>query len=299
MDYGALLTAIEAGGANGASLAERFCVSRTMIWKAVKQLRAEGVCIEGTAGEGYRLVDAAGFGLHTLQWRLDRPVHFFDRCGSTNVEARRLAAAQPEPGGIVVVADAQDQGRGRLGRDWLAEPGKNLLFSVVMEPEVLPQMAPVCVLAWAAAMAEVLGCQVKWPNDLMAPSGKKMGGILAELSAEAERVRFVVLGVGINVNQTNFEGLPDATSLACMHGKPFDRAALLSRLLTAIESVETRGAPALDRWRARSHTLGKRVRVGELEGVATDVREDGALLIDGQPVLAGDVHMLGSSQSPG
>jgi len=299
MDYGALLTAIDDGGANGASLAERFSVSRTMIWKAVKQLRAEGVRIEGTAGEGYRLVDGSGFGRHTLQWRLNRPVHYFDRCGSTNVEARRLAGLAESPAGTVVVADAQDQGRGRLGREWESESGKNLLFSLVLEPQVLPQMAPVCVLAWAAAMADVLDCQVKWPNDLMAPSGKKLGGILAELSAEAERVRFVVLGVGINVNQTHFDGLPDATSLASIRGESLDRAALLAQLVAAVESVDTRTAPSLERWRARSHTLGKRVRVGELEGLASDVRDDGALLVDGQPVLAGDVHMLGSNPSRG
>jgi BirA family biotin operon repressor/biotin-[acetyl-CoA-carboxylase] ligase len=299
MDYGALLSAIEDGGANGASLAEHFKVSRTMIWKAVKQLRAEGVRIEGTAGEGYRLVDGAGFGRHTLAWRLGRPVHFFERCGSTNVEARKIASASTHPAGTMVVADSQEQGRGRLGRQWVAEHGQNLLFSLVLKPTVLPQLAPVCVLAWAAAMAEVLDCQVKWPNDLMSPSGQKLGGILAELSAEAERVRFVVLGVGINVNQTEFRGLPDATSLSLLHGKPIDRAALLARLVEAVEAVNTDSPPALTQWRKRSHTLGKRVRVGDVQGLASDVRDDGALLIDGQAVLAGDVQMLGFSPSGG
>jgi BirA family biotin operon repressor/biotin-[acetyl-CoA-carboxylase] ligase len=297
MDYGAVLSAIDDGGANGASLAERFSVSRTMIWKAVKQLRAEGIRIEGTAGEGYRLMDGAGFGRHTLEWRLRRPVHYFERCGSTNVEARRLASASEHPAGTIVVADMQEEGRGRLGRQWVADYGQNLLFSLVLKPTVLPQLAPVCVLAWAAAMAEVLDCQVKWPNDLLAPSGQKLGGILAELSAEAERVRFVVLGVGINVNQTEFPGLPGATSLASIEGESIDRAALLARLVAAVEAVDTDSPPDLKQWKERSHTLGKYVRVGEVEGLASDVRDDGALLIDGQAVLAGDVQMLGLSPS--
>ena len=110
---------------------------------------------------------------------------------------------------------------------------------------------------------------------------------------------FVVLGVGINVNQVDFPGLPGATSLASIRGKPFDRAALLARLVAAVEAVDTDSPPGLEQWRERSHTLGKRVRVGDVQGLASDVREDGALLIDGQAVLAGDVQMLGVSPSGG
>jgi len=220
MELGALLTAISEGGANGAALAAKLGVSRTMVWKGMQALRAEGVVIEGEAGSGYRLVDAAGFGPQTLAWRLGRPVHFFERCGSTNVEARAKAEAAAHPGGLLVVADQQEAGRGRLGRSWDTEAGTNLMFSLVLVPEVLPQLAPVCVLAWAAAMAEVLDCSVKWPNDLITAEGKKLGGILAELSAEAERVRFVVLGVGINANQVDFPGLPQATSWPCTRVLP-------------------------------------------------------------------------------
>ena len=293
MNHSALLTTIRAGGATGSSLAKEFGVSRTAVWKAVKQLRAEGIQIEGTAGEGYRMVSESGFGVHTLTWRLGRPVHYFDRCGSTNVEARRMASAMTSPAGTLVVADVQEAGRGRLGREWSADYRENLLFSLVMQPNVLPQQAPVCVLAWAAAMAEVLDCKVKWPNDLITNDGYKIGGILAELSAEAERVCFVVLGVGINVNQVDFPGLPNATSMARIRGERLDRAQLLADLVRAVEGVNTSAVPDLGQWRRRSHTLGRRVRIGDVEGTATDLREDGALLVDGVAVLAGDVHMLG------
>ena len=147
MDTADLLAAISNGGANGSSLAERFGVSRTVVWKRMQQLRAEGVVIEGAAGEGYTLVDAAGFGPWTLGWRCQRPVQFFECCGSTNVEARILADSHSSPAGLLVVADQQDAGRGRLGRTWSTEPGHNLLFSIVLKPQVVPQLAPVCVLA--------------------------------------------------------------------------------------------------------------------------------------------------------
>jgi len=292
MELSALLSAIAEGGTNGASLATQLGVSRTMIWKGMQSLRSEGLIIEGEAGSGYRLVDSAGFGKHTLEWRLGRAVQFFESCSSTNVEARALAEAATDPGGLIVVADQQEAGRGRLGRTWESRAGENLMFSVTMVPSVLPQLAPVCVLAWAAAMAEVLDCMVKWPNDLITDDGLKLGGILAELSSEAERVRFVVLGVGINVNQRDFPGLPQATSVAVQRGESIDRARLLARLVGAIESVSTAGTPSLDTWRARSHTLGKRVRIGEIEGLAEDVRDDGALIVDGVAVLAGDVELI-------
>lgn len=292
MDLAQLLAAIAEGGANGAQLADRFGVSRTMVWKGMQTLRQEGLEIEGEAGQGYTLVSDAGFGRYTLGWRLSRDVTFFSECGSTNAEARRIAESLDDPAGTLVVADAQTAGRGRLGRQWESARGENLLFSLVLCPPVPPQQAPVCVLAWAAAMAEALNCQVKWPNDLITKEGRKLGGILAELSAEAERVRFVVLGVGINVNQNDFPGLPLATSLRRETGEVLDRARLLTHLVKAVEAVPTSGQPDLATWRARSHTLGRRVRVGDVEGVATDVRDDGALLVGGQPVLAGDVSLV-------
>ena len=294
MDAGRLLEAIAAGGANGAALAERFGVSRTAIWKTMEQLRREGVVIRGTAGEGYALVDPAGFGPQTLGWRLGREVVFHHECGSTNIEARALADGADDPTGLVVVADQQHAGRGRLGRRWETAAGQNLLFSLVLTPAVLPQFAPVCVLAWAAAMADELDCLVKWPNDLVTRDGKKLGGILAELSSEAETIRYVVLGVGINANQQDFPGLPHATSLAAERGEAIDRAEWLARLVKAIEAVAIGRFPSLDGWRRRSHTLGKRVRVNGIEGVASDLREDGALIVDGQVILAGDVELVGS-----
>jgi BirA family biotin operon repressor/biotin-[acetyl-CoA-carboxylase] ligase len=298
VDKIALLRAIGDGGAAGSALAERFGVSRAAVWKAVQALRKEGLQIEGTAGEGYRLIPGGGFGPASLSLLLQRDVHFFARCGSTNTEARRLLVDAPAAP-VLVVADAQDAGRGRLGRSWESAPGENLMFSLVLRPQVPPQQAATCVLAWAAAMAAVIGCQVKWPNDLVTPDGLKLGGILAELQAEAERVRSVTLGVGINVNQLDFPDLPGASSLKIQTAEHQDRAELLRRLVQAVEAVPTRGGPSLELWRELSHTLGRRVRVGEVEGRAGAIRDDGALLIDGVAVLAGDVQLLAQEPTTG
>ncbi len=305
MDLPAVLAAVADGPVSGAALADRFGVTRSMVWKAVEALRAEGLGISG-GRNGYTLDDPAGFGPATLAWRTDawrtgRQVAFHPSCGSTNVLARNAARAwsgPPSPGPIVV-ADHQTEGRGRRGRTWQSRPGENLLFSLVLRPPVAPTLAARCVLQWAAAMAEALDLRVKWPNDLVTEDGDKVAGVLAALDVAAEpfgagaTVRHVIVGVGINVNQRDFgDDLPGATSLAARAGRSLDRAALLGRLVAAIETTELSGPDPLGPWRARSHTLGRRVRIGEIEGVANAIREDGALLVGGHPVLTGDVELL-------
>lgn len=289
MNQVALIEAISQGPISGSDLAARFGVSRAMVWKGIEALRAEGLSI--SAKGGYALEDASGFGEATLSWRCGRAVHFHPTADSTNRLARALAGEGKTD--AVVVADYQTAGRGRRGRTWEARPGENLLFSLVLTPAVPPQHAPRCVLIWAAAMAEVLGVWLKWPNDLVDEQGRKLGGILAEMESEGEQVRCVILGVGLNVNQARFEGLPMATSLAALRGEPQDRAALLARLVEAIETADVVSGD-LSRWRAVSHTLGRRVRIGSIEGIAEALREDGALIVAGQAVLAGDVEMIGS-----
>jgi len=295
MDHVDLLARIVAGPVSGQALAEELGVSRTAVWKAVEQLRAEGLGIDSRGG--YRLSDPVGFGPVTLAWRCGRPVTYRAECASTNRLAREAAAGD---GPQVVVADHQSGGRGRLGRSWQSPPGQNLLFSVVMRPKLTPAEAPRCVLAWAAAIAGVLDVKLKWPNDLVDDEGRKLGGFLAELEAGGDtfgtgpRIRHVVLGLGLNVNQVDFPpDLPAATSLRVLRGHPHDRAALLGRMLRAVDAVDPGRSDALDPWRARAHTLGRRVRVGPVEGIAEALRDDGALIVDGQPVVAGDVELVG------
>jgi BirA family transcriptional regulator, biotin operon repressor / biotin---[acetyl-CoA-carboxylase] ligase len=233
-----------------------------------------------------------------LRRALGRPVQVLDRCDSTNRVAREAAARWPGPPapGPLVVAEHQTAGRGRRGRTWEATPGDNLLFSLVLAPRVPADRAARCVMVWAAAMAEALDLRVKWPNDLVTAEHTKVAGILAELelrpTADGAGVRHIVLGVGVNVNQTAFPGLPQATSLARERGAPQDRAALLLRLVRAIEAAPVRGDAGLALWRERSATLGRQVEVAGVRGLAEDIRDDGALIVGGRAVLAGDVSLL-------
>ena len=219
------------------------------------------------------------------------PVVSLDEVGSTQTEARRLADAGA-PEGTVVRAEHQTRGRGRLGRDWVDEPGSALLISIVLRPAVevsrLPQLSLVAGIAIAEALGKTsrLPVAVEWPNDLLI-RGLKVGGILAESSIGADGVAVVILGIGINVNQTRFAGdlQGRATSLAREGARPFDRECLLTAVLERLEAWYRRWAgegfgPVREAWRRGSATLGQRVAIGQgVEGIAEDLAEDGALLV--------------------
>ena len=217
-----------------------------------------------------------------------RPVVYLQSCDSTNRVARDLGR---EGGTGLVLAEHQEAGRGRLGRRWTSEPGQNLTFSLILRPRIPAVQAPRAVLIWAAALAAALDLRVKWPNDLVDEAGHKVAGLLAELETAGDQVDFIVLGVGLNVNQTSFPDLPNAASLATVRGGPQDRLEVLRAAVGAVYAAEP-ARDGLALWRARAHTLGRQVRVGEVVGTATGIRDDGALLIDGHPILAGDVEMV-------
>jgi BirA family biotin operon repressor/biotin-[acetyl-CoA-carboxylase] ligase len=235
-----------------------------------------------------------------LEWsaRLGRSCWFHEHIGSTNDEAFALARAGA-PHGSLVLADAQSAGRGRLGRSWFSPPGLNLYFSVILRPQTAPAETALITLAAGVAIAETLGLRLKWPNDVVDPGFRKVAGLLSEMDVVQGAVAFVVLGVGLNVNQPDFPAdLPEAASLRMLLGEPLDRAAVLAGLLPALErrvtQIRDERAAVLEAWAGLS-ALGERtLRAGELEGVAVGLRPDGALLLrdaEGRihPVLAGDV----------
>ena len=221
---------------------------------------------------------------------------------STQRVAREWAA-EGAPHGSAVRADWQSAGRGRLGRIWVGEPGKNLLLSVILRPGGEAREAPLLSLGAAAGLAVTFGLRVKWPNDLVSADGRKVGGILAELETDGAAVRHVILGLGLNVNQGEFPKEIHAASLAGLaaageiDASPWAVAGGLALNGVAEDAVRAILAWSshpgrLDLWRSRSNTLGRRVRVGDREGVATGLREDGALMLDGEAMLAGDVEMV-------
>jgi len=223
---------------------------------------------------------------------VSRPVVSLGEVGSTQTEARRLAEAGA-PEGTVVRAEHQTQGRGRLGRDWVDEPGSALLVSIILRPPVevsrLPQLSLVAGVAVAEAIGEASGLPVAvaWPNDLLI-RGLKVAGILAESFAGSGGAGpVVILGIGINVNQTRFAAnlAGRAASLALEAGHPFDRDGALAAVLERLEAWYRRWltegfGPIREAWRQGSATLGRRVTTdGGAAGIAEDLAEDGALLV--------------------
>jgi BirA family biotin operon repressor/biotin-[acetyl-CoA-carboxylase] ligase len=218
-------------------------------------------------------------------------------CASTSDEVARLGRQGDAAEGLLVIADHQTGGRGRLGRVWHSPPGENLYLSLLLRPRIPPALVPPLTLLVGAVTAEVLATlgaapRLKWPNDVLLPTTRglrKAAGILVEMASEREHVRQVVVGVGLNVNGRVFPAeLADrATSLAMVLGRGFDRGTLAAGLLNALEPAYDRfssdgPAEALARWRDHA-ALGLPCRVereGEvIEGVTAGIDEQGALLV--------------------
>ena len=305
-----LLSALEEGPVDGPTLADRVGVSRAAVWKQVEALRNEGFVIESGDG-GYRVVDVPDYGAAAVAFDLDAPytVEYHDRLASTNDRARELAADGAED--VVVVADEQTGGRGRLDRAWTA-PAGGIWASLVLRPERPPAEVPMYTLAAAVAVARAareagVEATIKWPNDVLVAGAdgdeRKLAGILTEMEGEADRVSWLVVGVGVNAN-LDPEALPgDATSLRAETGGDVDRrrfAATLLERFAALAETADRSDEILAAWRERASTLGRRVRVdtaeGVVEGTAVDVTEPGALVVDTDEgrrrVHAGDCEHL-------
>lgn len=240
--------------------------------------------------------------------RIGRAYRFLAVCASTNDEAARIG----DPDGLVVVADAQTGGRGRLGRAWHSPPGANLHVSILLRPAIAAHRVPPLTLLVGAVTAQVLQAtgarpQLKWPNDVLLATGsghaRKVAGILTEMASERDRVRHVVVGIGLNVNTLSFPAALEAraTSLCAATGREHDRRALLVALLEAFEPAYDRfcadgPADAIAHWRSYG-ALGQPCRIERdgtvVEGTAEDIDPDGALVLrDGH----GHIHRVVSGE---
>ncbi len=245
-------------------------------------------------------------------------VIYFKSVGSTNDELKKLAA-QNAPEGSLAITEEQVAGRGRFSRIWVAPPSSSLLMSLLFRPTFLPPtraqwLTMLCALAATDAIYAVTGISVgiKWPNDLMA-GGKKLAGVLTELSVLGDSLDWVIVGMGLNVN-VDFSTLPPidgqslaetATSLQSITGKPVSRAALLKAYLLQVEAryaAIRAGESPVEEWRSRLETLGQTVSVQtpekRISGLAEGVSPEGALLVRTdagmvETVLAGDVSLRG------
>jgi len=303
---------------SGEELGRQLSISRTAVSKQIQKLRLEGYDIESTVSQGHRLLRLPD---------LLRPeevcprlttnimgseIYYFSEIGSTNDEAKKRAVAGC-PEGTLVITETQLGGRGRLSRGWFSPVAKGIWFSVVLRPPFPPQEAPKCTLMAAVALnraiRDITGirCGIKWPNDILC-NGRKLVGILTEMSAEMDAINHIVIGMGINVNIDAEEIPPDlkeiATSISMESGAAVSRIDLFIRVLERLEElylqVRSSGfAAVLDVWREESITLGRMVNViapdKSFVGKALDIDGDGALLVETEQgverVLAGDVSI--------
>jgi BirA family transcriptional regulator, biotin operon repressor / biotin---[acetyl-CoA-carboxylase] ligase len=289
------------GYASGQALAEKAGISRSAVWKQIKSLRRHGYEIESLHGMGYKLTKETD---SPVPWELariletsfvGRQVIYRDVAESTQSIAIAIADRQGSHG-AVVIAEQQKSGRGRIKRKWLSPKG-GIWMSVILQPKVptarITTLPFVAALAVCKAIQEAtkLEARLKWPNDVMI-GGKKVAGILLDISAEAEQVNYAVVGIGINANvdsqaiSSKIES--KVTSIKDELGHEASRLAIVKLLLEKLElyygELERHGpAGILEEWRKNSDMLGRQVSVIQGEkvqtGVAADVNEDGSLLL--------------------
>jgi BirA family biotin operon repressor/biotin-[acetyl-CoA-carboxylase] ligase len=249
---------------------------------------------------------------------IGREIIFFDSIGSTNETAMKLAGERDDPEGLVVISDSQTGGKGRLGRSWVSPPGVNLYFTVLLKPSFSPDEAPLLTLmaavASVSAIRELTGLEagIKWPNDILL-NGRKTGGILLEMKTDNNIIRFIAVGIGINVNM-QVEVLPEdirslSTSLIRESRVKVDRAKLLENILAETGRlykavIAGKKSVILEKWREFSSMTGRDISVQMhdkiISGIAEDIDDKGRLIVrlpsgDRKTVSAGDVTILKKS----
>lgn len=290
---------------SGQVLSKELGISRVSIWKHIRSLKEDGYVIE-TSARGYRLICSPDllFPCEFPGW--EQKIHHFWQTNSTMDVAKALAQKGAE-GGTIVIAECQTHGRGRLGRGWFSPKG-GIYLTLILKPEISPAYAPrinlMASIAVARAIRNLFGlkAELKWPNDVLI-KGKKVCGILAEMEAETDVVKFVNVGIGINANTAVSQHEKRATSLKEELGKEVSRKEFLNSVLKEINRQQvllTKG-DLLEEWRDLSATLGRDVRIvapgGEIIGQAIDIDTNGALILkadDGSlnTAIAGDcIHL--------
>jgi len=301
---------------SGEEMSRELGISRTAVWKHIENLREEGYGIEAFPHLGYKLISIPDRLTEAeLGWRLKtdiiaKKIYSYKETASTNDAAHDLAMAG-EKEGAIVIAESQTAGRGRMGREWASPKSKGAYFSVILRPDILPKEVPCITLFSALSVAKTirdmlnLAAFIKWPNDVLIDN-QKICGILTEMNAETDKINFVIIGIGININ-TKKEELPkDATSIMEASGKELSRVEVVRGIFKNMDKYyklfnSGHISGIIKEYKEFSNFLGTRVRVTyhdtKIEGYAADVDEDGALILRmdsglNERILAGDVSML-------
>lgn len=234
---------------SGQQLSEQLGVSRSAIWKHMNELKKDGYVIEGVAKKGYRIISSpSSVTENTIAWGLQtewlgKSIIHKDSIDSTQTLAHQLALDGAKHG-TIVVANEQTKARGRVSRKWFSPKEKGIWMSIILRPNILPYLAPQLTLLTATVLANILDkqCgvkpQIKWPNDILI-NGKKIAGILTEMQAEQDQVLYIVVGMGININQTTDDLAMDieekATSLQIETDKQWEIVPIIQHILQVFE----------------------------------------------------------------
>lgn len=305
---------------SGQQICEKFGVSRTAVWKAVNQLKEEGYEVEAVRNRGYHIVDSPDvITAEELKSQIDtqwagQHICYYEETDSTNIRAKQLGE-EGMPHGTLAVADRQSAGRGRRGRGWETPKGCSICMSILLRPEIPPVKAPMLTLVMAQSVAEGLkeatgvDVQIKWPNDIIL-NKKKLVGILTEMSTEIDYINHVVIGVGINVNMTDFpEELKEkATSLKIEMGHSLKRSPIIAAVMRSFEKnyaffLETGDLkPIQEAYNNLLVNREKEVRIlgakEEYNAFALGINEAGELLVRREngtveAIFAGEVSVRG------
>ncbi len=307
------------GFLSGEELSSHFGVSRTSIWKAIRGLESKGYVIQAVRNKGYRLVDEPDLltketiSLYLQTDWAGQTLHILDAVDSTNNEAKRQAELGAEQG-LLVIGEEQTAGRGRRGRSWSSKKGEGIFMSLLLRPQIAPDKASMLTLVMGMAVRDALAeagvpdVRIKWPNDVIC-SGKKVCGILTEMSLQLDYINHIVIGVGINVHNPSFSPeLSDmATSVLLETGQRICRAMLVADCMRRMEAyyatfLQTEDMSALkDRYEAQLINCGRRVSVLDpkesFTGIDRGINAAGELIVETDEgtvcVSAGEVSVRG------
>lgn len=286
---------------SGQILSEKLNISRSAIWKQMKGLEKAGYEIEGKTNRGYRILSYPNnLSAYTLQWGLNtewigQKIVHKETTPSTQIIAHQLAQENADHG-TIVIANEQTEGKGRMGRSYYSTNKKGIWMSIILRPPILPYQAPQFTLLTATVLADVIANhigirpQIKWPNDILM-NGKKLAGILTEMQAEQDIIQYIVIGIGLNVNQNEVHMPNDikhkATSLRMETNKSWDVLKISQEILRTFEERYTNyidnGFHSIkNKWESYGYKIGETISIKTLQdnwqATFLGIAEDGALL---------------------
>ena len=305
---------------SGEIISKELGVSRAAVWKYINALKEDGYEIESISRKGYRIISSPDLLTYeelkeNLNTNFITKIIHFDSINSTNIKAKELADFG-EKDGTVIISEEQTLGRGRLGRNWISPKSKGIWMSIILKPDINPIHVSKITQVGAAAVCKALeemkiDAYIKWPNDIII-NNKKVCGILTEMSSELNKINYVVLGMGINVNIDKNEFCEDikkiATSLKIETGKNISRKILMAKILNNFELLynqfvmDGNAKVSLDICRKKSILLGKKINIIKNKEIlsvkAIDINNEGELLVqrpDGktESLISGEVSLKG------